>query len=616
MAPYLNAPPAYRSLSLLACLLIGEGSCRNPAGSLPAPAQKASTPAMHVGLQVDLLASDSAEIAGAITSLEFASTVTNRTATALAESAAAHLFRAERSQSPRDVLATIDAATRATELEPNHQVGLLYLARGLSRFGLKTEARATLRRFEAAVLVGEAKAVLRAHPRRATTLLDSAIGSTSEPAQLAEVLVIRSEARIVLGDLHRAATDLQHVADHLRERPGGRELLTKRMQTTYRMLLMGYVSSGHTTDALELVESVAAAGTPRIGQQAMVNLLTRSQSQPQTAIRYTLIGDTLLTWTLARGEIHLLRSVVSQQHLLLIRHGRLALEFHQSDDVLLPHLQALYEWLIRPVQALIGPPGTPLVIITDGKLGDVPFSALRDASKGRYLLEDHSLRFAQNLTEAFGNEHPTVHRRGRLLIVADPAFDMRAHPGLGRLPGASLEADMIANEYTGVELVKGEQAHQSAVETRLRRATILHFAGHAFYDDRHPAQSALVLATSRSFLTDDVLTASEIERLDLSHVQLVVLAACETLRSTEQWPEKLQGLATAMLSAGADGVVGTGWRVEDDLTRPLMIRFHRAYRASGDAAASIRVAQLAALRSRNPRLRSPAAWAAFRYMAG
>jgi CHAT domain-containing protein len=69
-----------------------------------------------------------------------------------------------------------------------------------------------------------------------------------------------------------------------------------------------------------------------------------------------------------------------------------------------------------------------------------------------------------------------------------------------------------------------------------------------------------------------------------------------------------------MLGAGAGGVIGSLWRVNDQLTRPVMVAFHRAYRISGDGASALRSAQLSMLASANPAERAAAAWAAFRYV--
>jgi CHAT domain-containing protein len=43
----------------------------------------------------------------------------------------------------------------------------------------------------------------------------------------------------------------------------------------------------------------------------------------------------------------------------------------------------------------------------------------------------------------------------------------------------------------------------------------------------------------------------------------------------------------------------------------MMVAFHRAYYRSGDPSAALREAQLQALHSRDPALRSPRTWAAF-----
>jgi CHAT domain-containing protein len=68
------------------------------------------------------------------------------------------------------------------------------------------------------------------------------------------------------------------------------------------------------------------------------------------------------------------------------------------------------------------------------------------------------------------------------------------------------------------------------------------------------------------------------------------------------------------MAAGADGVVGSLYEVDDALTRPMMAELHRAYRRSHDGAAAVRAAQLRLLHSPDSTLRAPAAWAAFRYV--
>ena len=95
---------------------------------------------------------------------------------------------------------------------------------------------------------------------------------------------------------------------------------------------------------------------------------------------------------------------------------------------------------------------------------------------------------------------------------------------------------------------------------------------------------------------------------------MVVLSACRTLRSRQGRSGGFAGLSGAMLSAGAEGVAGSLWEVKDELTGPLMLEFHRAYRHLGDPAAALRHAQLRMLRSGNADQASLSAWAGFRYV--
>jgi CHAT domain-containing protein len=139
---------------------------------------------------------------------------------------------------------------------------------------------------------------------------------------------------------------------------------------------------------------------------------------------------------------------------------------------------------------------------------------------------------------------------------------------------------------------------------------VVHYAGHAVFDDARPERSALVLAGAGGA---GALTAAQAAELDLRHVRLVVLSACQTLRARDGRAGGFAGFTRSLLAAGAGGVLGSLWRVDDERTRALMVAFHQAYRASGDGPGALRAAQLRLLRSADPALRSPAAWAGFRY---
>jgi CHAT domain-containing protein len=167
--------------------------------------------------------------------------------------------------------------------------------------------------------------------------------------------------------------------------------------------------------------------------------------------------------------------------------------------------------------------------------------------------------------------------------------------------------------YGGEHTLRKEQATADNLRAALQAGGIAHFAGHAVFDDARPERSYLVAAGAGS---SGRVTAADIEAMRLDGLRLVVLSACQTSRAQAGRSGGFAGLAGAFLAAGAGGVVGSLWRVQDGHTRALMVEFHRAYLHSGNAAEALRQAQLGMLRSTDPALRSPAAWAGFRYAGG
>ncbi|HVH11715.1 MAG TPA: CHAT domain-containing protein, partial [Longimicrobium sp.] len=330
----------------------------------------------------------------------------------------------------------------------------------------------------------------------------------------------------------------------------------------------------------------------------------------EVVVEYALVNDTLLAWTVSGTRVEVARTTVNAAQLeRTLEETEAKLQRRAPVGELQPLLATLYDRLLRPLDGRLGAPGTRLVIVTDGAIAAVPFAALYDARRGRYLVEDRTLRYAVSLREAWRS--PVADAGSGVLLVADPAFDRRRHPLLDRLPHALDEARGLAAGYRDARTLEGERATPQALATALPRAGIAHFAGHAVFDDEHPERSYLLLAPGEA--SQGTMTAEELARMDLHRVRLVVLAACRTVRSGRGRAAGFTGLSGALLAAGAGGTVGSTWDVDDRLTSVLMAEFHRRYPDTHDAPGSLRDAQLSLLRSETPALRSPAAWAGFRY---
>ncbi len=257
---------------------------------------------------------------------------------------------------------------------------------------------------------------------------------------------------------------------------------------------------------------------------------------------------------------------------------------------------ALHDLLIEPLQ-LAGI--EEIVIVPDGDLHRIPFAALYDPRRRRYLIEDFTLRFSLTAAEAFA---PSGGSLEPALVVADPE-----RPDWPRLDHARAEAQRIAALYGNATLLARDAATRARFVEAAPRSGLIHYAGHADSDSTH-SYGALLLAAGPG--DPGILGSSEIARHRLPRRPLVVLAACGTLRGNPLHVAGMSSLARAFLSAGARGVVASLWEIDDDVAAPLFLHFHQELRAGAPPARALRAAQLAMLHSPDPRMHATASWGA------
>jgi CHAT domain-containing protein len=471
---------------------------------------------------------------------------------------------------------------------------------------------------EADLHEAEAVSKFRGDPALQTSALDSAAAFFAPlPYRLLPELVGAAEARLAAGDPANAATRLERVMRLLEQRRDSIGMEPRRAavfdaaREVVDRLVMLKLAEGRAPEALRYLDRARAslAPTGSASEQDTGDPL-RSRAG-EVVLEYALVADTLLVWTVTDRRVQVTRSAVDTLRLVrTIEEVTTKLEEESGEAEVRPALSQLYEWLIRPVESRLGSAGTSLVFVVDGSLAAVPFAALLEAGSGRYLVEYHPLRFAVSVREA--SRPPSSERAGEVLFVADPAFVQSKNKLLQPLEQARAEVRQVAKEYPNAAILEGANATRRTLLMALPHTALTHFAGHAVFDDARPERSYLVLAPDAR---DDAgrLTAADLARLDLRNVRLVVLSACRTVRSGRTRASGYTGLSGALLAAGAEGTVGSLWDVDDRATAALMASFHQAYSRIPDAASALRRAQLSLLRVDDPSLRSPAAWAAFRY---
>jgi CHAT domain-containing protein len=288
------------------------------------------------------------------------------------------------------------------------------------------------------------------------------------------------------------------------------------------------------------------------------------------------------------------------------------------------HTASLYEILDQLYRELVEPAtrdlraGDRIIFVPTRSLYSVPFAALRAPGSGRFLVQDHEVGVAPSVSEFLAE----VERDRRLwamplssaLLVGNPTMDRQAAMQLPLLPGTEEEVTSLGRVYNGldVRVLTRSAATPSRVLDSIARYEIAHLAVHGQQDREDPTRAHLVLSPEGK--ASGELSVKDILRTRLTRTRLVMLAACETQAGPVSESEGSLSLAHAFLAAGAPAVVGSLWRVTDESTKRLSVRFHQELLRGADALSALRTAQLAELFS-NP-VGSDWTWASFQVFGG
>jgi CHAT domain-containing protein/Tfp pilus assembly protein PilF len=250
---------------------------------------------------------------------------------------------------------------------------------------------------------------------------------------------------------------------------------------------------------------------------------------------------------------------------------------------------------------------TRVLILPDGPLWGLPFQAL--VVEGAGVLGDRlPIHYAPSATVFVESRRfrQQVKPGERLLAMADPDFSILSEGDergqympiraaafsairkaknqrgleLRRLPYTGIEAECIGQTFSDkADLLLGLRASEANFRRDAPGRSVLHLATHGLIDPASPLDSAVCLSIPREPKPDDdgFLKAGEIFGLNLQGCDLVTLSACETAKGEALSGEGVIGLTRAFLYAGAASVLCTQWKVADESTAALMLRFYAHY---------------------------------------
>ncbi|MBZ5602325.1 MAG: CHAT domain-containing protein [Acidobacteriia bacterium] len=266
-------------------------------------------------------------------------------------------------------------------------------------------------------------------------------------------------------------------------------------------------------------------------------------------------------------------------------------------------------------------------ISPDGMLQLVPFGALADG-RGRFLLEHFAISYLSAGRDLVASASPAGRAGDPIFIAMSPgAGARRAETAfradrLERLNDAETEARDVHKWIPRAQVLGEGEATEQRIKT-LRHPAMLHIVGHGIVrgneDCREapsgagcglasidPASrvmslSAIVLeeAYGRGGVStqDGLLTALELQTLDLQGTQMLVLSQCRMADGVPSSGEGLHGMRRAAAIAGVRTFVAPLWNVADAAEQKLMDRFYAELSAGKGRAEALRQAQLQFLHS-------------------
>jgi CHAT domain-containing protein len=385
-------------------------------------------------------------------------------------------------------------------------------------------------------------------------------------------------------------------AETMRHRVAGREeerqLYFENKVAAYHVLIELLAAERRPLDGLLVAERAKTRvllemmNPGRTGLPPLVPAdLARLMRDPRMAyLEYVVADERVFLFVLTKNAQQQTPDV--QVHSIPLKRGDLTKRVERLRQLILDRraglgapLRELYDLLLKPAESRLQGK-TTLCIIPDGILWELPFQALQPR-EDQYLIEDFAIFHAPSLgvlKEVKGRKGDRAGTSPSLLAFGNPSIsaetkDSRFEP----LPDAETEVKRLAELFTPnrSRILIGEQANEQAFNSFAPAASILHFATHGTFDNRHPHHSFLLLAkTKDSANGDGLLEAREILDLKLN-ADLAVLSACETARGKIGAGEGVIGLSWAFFAAGCRSTLVTHWKAKSDLTAEWMAGFYQ-----------------------------------------
>jgi CHAT domain-containing protein len=262
--------------------------------------------------------------------------------------------------------------------------------------------------------------------------------------------------------------------------------------------------------------------------------------------------------------------------------------------------QQVYDWLIRPAEQAQALQGTKtLVFVLDGKLRNVPMSALYDGKQ--FLIEKYAVTLSPGL------QLMAARSLNQTSIGAVVGGISESRSGFSALPAVEAEVTKIAKTVPSALLLNAAFTNE-AIADRIKnsKANVVHLATHGQFSSRLE-DTFLLTWNGRVNVKELSELLQSREGNSTNKIDLLVLSACDTATGDDR---AVLGLAGLAVKSGARSTIATLWPVKDKAASLLMSRFYEQLRQpNATKAEALRQAQLELIQKSD--FREPFFWSAF-----
>ncbi len=239
-----------------------------------------------------------------------------------------------------------------------------------------------------------------------------------------------------------------------------------------------------------------------------------------------------------------------------------------------------------------------IIVLPDGYLNYIPFDALISGN-GRVMISDHTISYGFSASTYF---NPTPNKRYKSAMGFAP--ETYAGNELAELSFSSQE--LAALKPFRPKNFSDTAANKKNLLSQLTEKGLIHISSHATAGDSTYDYPWVAAHAEKVFLPE-IYNHS-------NNADLVVLSACETVLGKEVQGEGIISLARAFIHSGAQSVMASLWKVNEQSTSEIVENFYGYLKKGETKAQALRKAKLDFTETNPTEAQSPYYWAGLVYI--